>query len=95
MILGLIGGVLFIVYYALRPVRLPIYHAWMILVSPIGWIISHLLLAVVYYLIITPIGLLMRLCGRDSLHRKFEADVETYWIEHRPDSDVSRYVRQF
>ena len=46
------------------------YLAWMHLVSPIGLVITHVLLAGIYYLIITPIGVAMRLLGRDPLKRE-------------------------
>ncbi len=90
-----IGLCLCVLYYALRPFRLLLYRCWMKAVFPIGWTISHLLLAIVYYLMITPIGLIMRLCGRDSMQRKFEPEAQTYWIERRSHGDVARYVRQF
>ena len=52
----------------LRPGFLrPVYVLWMALAFPIGWTVSHLLLLIVYYLVLTPIGLLMRLFGYDPL----------------------------
>ncbi len=94
-ILWSIGALLCILSYGVRAFRLPLYVGWMKAVSPIGWTISHLLLAMVYYLIITPMGLMMRLFRRDSMRRKFEPEAETYWIERRSNGDLARYVRQF
>src|SRR5262245_38368398 len=37
----------------------PIYLGWMCAAFPIGWLVSHLLLAAVFYLLITPLGLLL------------------------------------
>src|SRR2546421_535408 len=45
----------------------PIFVGWMVAAYPIGWVVSHLLLAVIYFLVITPIGCLLRVMGRDPL----------------------------
>ena len=54
----------------IRPewVRL-IYVGWMVLAFPIGWTVSQVMLAVMFYGLFTPIGLVFRLLGRDPLHR--------------------------
>ena len=72
-----------------------IYTAWMVGFQPIGWTVSHLLLAVIYYGVITPIGLLMRLFGRDPLQRRFDRSASTYWIQRKQSTDTDRYFRQF
>jgi hypothetical protein len=67
------------------------YLAW-----PIGFVVSHVVLAVVYYLVLAPIGLLTRLFGYDSMKRRFDPDAESYWIERSPEAvDPKRYFRQF
>ena len=72
-----------------------IYTAWMVGFQPIGWTVSHLLLAVIYYGVITPIGLLMRLLGRDPLQCRFDSAASSYWIQRKQNSDTDRYFRQF
>lgn len=72
-----------------------VYMKWMLATVPISWTISHLMLAVVYYLVITPISLVMRLLGRDPLYRKFDPEAKTYWIRRNPRADLLRYFRQF
>jgi hypothetical protein len=67
------------------------YLAW-----PIGFVVSHVVLAVVYYLVLTPIGLLTRLFGYDSMKRRFDREVASYWVERSSESaDPRRYFRQF
>ena len=67
------------------------YLAW-----PIGFVVSHVVLAVVYYLVFTPVGLAMRIFGYDPMRRRFDAGAESYWIERDPaESDPRRYFRQF
>jgi hypothetical protein len=62
---------------------------------PIGFVVSHIILAVVYYLVLTPIGILMRLLGYDPMRRELEPDVDSYWIEREPHPDPKQYFRQY
>ncbi len=89
------GGLLAAVYLSVPPSRLLIYRGWIYATYPIGWVVSHVVLAAVYYLVVTPIGLTMRLVGRDPLRRRFEREAETYWIERRRETDTNGYFRQF
>jgi hypothetical protein len=88
---GLAGALLF---YAVRQLRLSMYLAWMTLVAPIGWVVSHLALALVFYGVVTPIALCMRLFGRDKLERRFDRPAASYWVSHDPGGEVRRYLRQ-
>jgi hypothetical protein len=62
---------------------------------PIGYVVSHVLLAAIYYLVLTPTGLVMRLCGRDPLCRRFDREASSYWQPRRADERLARYFRQF
>jgi hypothetical protein len=73
----------------------PIYVALTAVTLPIGFAISFIVLAVFYFLIITPIGLVFRLVGRDSMKRKFDPDADSYWVAHRPSNKLERYFHQF
>ncbi|MEX2114356.1 MAG: SxtJ family membrane protein [Pirellulales bacterium] len=91
-----IGAVASMVLGLLRPMWMRIaFLVWMGAAYPIGWLISHTLLAAIYYLVITPIGALLRLSGRDPLARRFDRDAETYWTSREPSADPARYFRQF
>lgn len=78
----------------------PVHIAWMAAAYPIGWLLAHLLLAAIYFLLITPIGLILRLARRDPLARRFDRETQSYWTpradrmppEH---TDRERYFRQF
>lgn len=72
-----------------------IYVGWMILAFPIGWTVSRVLLAGLYYGLITPIGLVQRLTGRDPLQLRFRTDRQTYWMDKPSPSDARSYFRQF
>ncbi len=73
----------------------PIYLVWMALAFPIGWTVSHLLLGTIFYVVITPIGLVFRLAGKDPMKRRFEPDAPTYWEPHRTGDDPARYFKQY
>ena len=75
--------------------RLVMYYTWIKLAYPVGWINSHLVLSLFYYLVLTPIGLIMRAFGRDLMHRRFDRDASTYWNERNPGSAPARYFKQF
>lgn len=62
---------------------------------PIGFVVSHVVLAAVYYLILTPIGILMRLFRYDPMRRRLQPDVDSYWIQREPHPDPKQYFRQY
>ncbi len=72
-----------------------VYIAMAYAAFPIGFVLSHVILALVYYLVLTPIGLAMRLLKYDPMRRKFEPEAESYWIKREPHTDTKRYFRQF
>jgi hypothetical protein len=73
----------------------PIYVAWMVLAFPIGWSISQIILAVMFYGLFTPIGLIFRIIGRDALHRARQPGLESYWSAKTIPADPRRYFKQF
>ena len=79
-----------------RPLMIrPIYVVWMTAVYPLGWLITHTILAIVYYLVFTPMGFIMRILGHDPLQRKFDREAKTYWIARTPAADSERYFRRY
>jgi len=95
--MALFGAVAAVAVAGLIQPRLarPIYIAWMCAAFPIGWTVSHLLLAAVFYLLIAPLGLLLRLFGRDKLKLRFDSSAKTYWTPRLPPPPSDRYFRQF
>ncbi len=75
-------------------VALPFYYVWMAIGWVMGNIMTRVIFAIFYYLLITPMGFFMRLCGRDKLVLK-KPEGETYWREHRPYDENRDYQRQF
>ena len=89
------GGALAAVYFAAPPLRRWIYLGWLYAAFPLGWTVSHVLLAATYYLVLTPTGLLVRLFRGDPLDRRPGRSQTSYWAARRPVRDVRRYLRQF
>ena len=73
----------------------PLYVLMAVVFFPIGLVVSFLVMAVVFYLVLTPMGLVFKLIGRDSMNRKFEPAMPSYWIKRCPPASVKRYFRQF
>jgi hypothetical protein len=89
------GVLLFAAGLTIPKVLWPFYVVLTAVGFPIGWLISHLVMMVFYFGILTPIGLFFRLMGRDVLHRRWDPKADSYWVRcSRPDS-VKRYFRQF
>jgi hypothetical protein len=87
-VLGVLGLV--------RPACLkPVFVVWMVAAFPIGWLVSQVVLLVMYYGVFTPIGFLMRLRGRDLLGLRANPQVQTYWRPKREEIEVRRYFQQY
>ena len=72
-----------------------IYLGMILLTMPIGWVVSFILMAAFYYLLLTPLGLIFRLIGRDPLYRKFDPAAKSYWMSRRPPKGLEQYFHQF
>jgi len=62
---------------------------------PIGFVVSYIVLGLIYYCVLTPIGLIMRLLGYDPMRRRFDADAATYWTPRDGEREPERYFRQY
>jgi hypothetical protein len=91
--LWLASGVLCAVYYGLPAVQKPLYRGWLIALFPLAAVMSTVMLGVLYFGLVTPIGWLSRWAGRDPLQLRTRR--ESYW-RPRPTEPTakSRYFRQ-
>jgi hypothetical protein len=62
---------------------------------PIGWLITQLMLAVMFYLVLTPLAWLFRWRGRDELRLRHKPDQAGFWIERGKPPAVENYLKQF
>jgi hypothetical protein len=80
----------------LRPELLRwIFVVWMVVAFPIGWLISWLILALLYFLVFAPVALGLRLRGRDLLGRKPAPGQQSFWEPKHSPRDLRRYFRQY
>jgi hypothetical protein len=73
----------------------PVFVAWMVLAFPIGWTVSRLILATIYYGLFTPMALAFRLIGRDALDRTRRPSADSYWSAKPAPASLRDYFRQF
>jgi len=94
-IVALLAGVAILLCRRMSPraARI-IYIALSAVGLPIGFVVSLVLLSAFYFLLLTPLALLFRLIGRDSLHRRFDRGAESYWVPRRSTTSLDRYFHQ-
>lgn len=61
----------------------PLNKAWIKLGEILGMIVAPIVMAIVYFFILTPISLVVRLFGKDLLNIKFKKSMDTYWIDRK------------
>jgi hypothetical protein len=76
---------------ALRPVYIGISYVTL----PVGILVSFLILASIFFFLLTPVALILKLFGRDALTRKFEPDRPSYWRRRQSKKGSESYLRQY
>ncbi len=83
-VLLLSAGIIVFGWSIVSPKSLPpVYRAWMTFGQVIGTVVSSILLTLMYFLVLTPVGLLMRLMGNDPINRQVRRAEESYWVNHQ------------
>ena len=74
-----------------------IFVAWMTFAMALGAIVSTILLTLLFYLVVTPVGLIARLSGRDFLNRKLRLGAVSHWLVRDPAKlkQKNEHERQF
>lgn len=72
----------------------PIFVGWMILAFPIGWLVSHVILFLIYWSVFVPVGFILQRMGHDPLRLRKPA-VDSYWEQKTQQSSLRRYLKQF
>ena len=72
-----------------------LHDKWLRFAHVLGWFNTRLLLSLFYYLVITPVGVVMRLFGRDPLDRKWASEQKSYWITRDEQRSHDHYEHQF
>jgi hypothetical protein len=94
--LGLLSPVFLILGLAVPVVLWPVHKFWMSLAYLLGWVMTRVLLSLLFFLGVTPVGLLGRLFGKKFLDVEMQDSRETYWIPREPaDEKPARYEKQY
>lgn len=84
-------GLLFAAPDALRR----LYRGWLMLFAPLAWLVSTIVLALVYYVVLTPVSGLKRAVLGSPVSLEADPDATTYWIEKPPADGSAHYFRQY
>jgi len=79
-----LAGVLAIVTLTRAEWLAPAKHAWMKLGELLNKIVSPVVMGVIYFVVFTPAGIVMRLAGRDALAMRLDKTLPTYWVRRDP-----------
>jgi len=91
----LVAAALFLLVTLVRPgVLHPLNVAWMRLAVALNRIVSPIVMGVMFFGIITPIAVAMRIRGRDALQRRWDSKLGSYWIERDPPGPAGSSFRQ-
>ena len=90
-------GVILCVLGVVVPVVLkPIYWLWMIFATILGWIMTRVILGILFYTVITPIGLILRFFGKKFLELKWDRSESSYWnVRSKTMLEKERFEKQF
>ena len=89
-------GALLLLTAGFAPTMLRWVHwPWMMLALALGWCMTRILLTIIFFLVVTPIGLLQRLCGKRPLEIGFRSETLSYWQQRTAQPQPEDYERQF
>ena len=91
----LIATAVFAILSLLAPgLLLPVNRIWTVFAGRLGGLNNYLILGIVYVLVIVPVGLFMRLMGRDLMKRKIEPDAKSYLVpvSRQTDAETMRDI---
>ncbi len=90
------GGALILSGLAVPAILKPVYLGWMSFATVIGFIMTRVILILIFGLVFTPVGLAMRALGKDPLSEKFDRAAKSYWLPRADrQADSKSAERQF
>jgi Saxitoxin biosynthesis operon protein SxtJ len=90
--LGVVSGILALFW---PKANKPLFVIISVLAFPIGFVVSHVLLSLIFFGVLTPTAMLLRWIGRDALERKWDKERASYWSDLPRAIDKKQYFRQF
>jgi len=93
-LLGL-GALSALFSFAFPRANAPLFVGLSVIAFPIGFVLSYVIMATLFYVVIAPVGALMRLFGKDPMDRRLLPNAATYWVDARPPRAKADYFKQF
>lgn len=90
-----VAGVFLVLGLALPRVLHPLNLLWLRFGMLLHKVVSPLMLGVIFFGLITPVALVLRAKGKDSMHRAFDKSGKSYWIDRDPPPGAASFPRQF
>jgi len=88
------GAVVALLGWTVPAVIRPLYLGLTLLTAPIGLVVGELLMIVVYFGVVCPVGLLGKLVGRDRLQLRLKRTAKSCWEKKKRPTNVRSYYRQ-
>lgn len=89
------GGVFLLTALTVPRLLGPMERLWLALGAALGAVVSRLILILTFYLVITPLGLAIRAFSGETLGKRPDATVKSYWVPVEPDGPTSRPDKPF
>lgn len=93
--LGSVGTTLVAFGLAAPRVLRPLFRVWMGLAVVLGFVMTRVLLTVVFVLLLVPIGLVLRLLGKDLLRLKLDRSAVSYWLPKEPSAEGAERLTNY
>lgn len=95
-VLWSIGGLLYVLGLVIPVVLTPFYKGWMALAHVLAYVNTRIIVSLIFFLVMMPIGFIMRLIKGDILGEKLDKNAPSYWTDYEPVESVKEHCeRQF
>jgi hypothetical protein len=92
----LLAALFFISGLFLPSLLKPVFKVWMALSVVMGYMMTRIIMVIIFYLIVTPIGFIASLTGKKFLDMKIDKSVNSYWIvKEKTQKTQNDYEKQF
>jgi hypothetical protein len=93
----IIAGVVLCLFRLITPLFRGVYSLWLEFSVILGYFVSRIILTIIFFLVITPMGLIFRVIGKDPMERKLDRKATSYWSkkEQEANPSIERYEKQF
>ena len=90
-----VGMVIVIIGILRYSLLLPLYRFWMAVMTPVMFVVQNVLLIIIFFIAFMPVGILMKMMGRDPLTKHRDPAADSYWVLRRNKRKPEDYFRQY